>query len=98
ALNGTTSAYAAAGVATFPNLSTGVAGAGFRLTASLTGLTGATSNAFNVTPGPAVQVAFTVQPMNTTAGAAIAPAVQVSIEDIYGNLVPTANNAVSIAI
>lgn len=48
-LGGTTSVAAVAGVATFNNLSINNAGAGYTLTASAAGLTGATSGSFNIT-------------------------------------------------
>src|SRR5256886_12999533 len=44
--------------------------------------------AFGITPGTASQLAFSVQPSNTVAGAAISPAVQVTALDPAGNLVP----------
>jgi uncharacterized repeat protein (TIGR03806 family) len=47
-LGGTTSVAAVSGVATFSNLSLNNAGSGYTLTASSTGLTGATSTTFNV--------------------------------------------------
>jgi uncharacterized repeat protein (TIGR03806 family) len=47
-LSGTTSVAAVNGVATFSNLSLNNAGTGYTLTASSSGLTGATSSAFNV--------------------------------------------------
>jgi len=50
-LTGGGAVNAVAGVATFSNLSINNAGNGYTLTASSTGLTGATSNAFNITTG-----------------------------------------------
>src|SRR5207344_1208629 len=89
---------AVAGVATFSTLSINKTGTGYTLGASATGLTGATSSAFNVTPGAAAQLAFSVQPTNVAAGAAIAPAVQVTIQDAQGNTVTTATNSIAMAI
>ena len=97
-LSGTTPVTAAAGVATFANLSINNAGTGYTLTASATGLTGATSSAFNVTAGAAAKLVFTQQPTNVVAGSSITPSVKVSIEDALGNLVTTATNSVSVAI
>ena len=97
-LSGTTQVNAVAGVATFSNLSINKAGTGYTLAASATNLTGATSNAFNVTVGAASKLAFTVQPSNTTAGALIAPSVQVTVEDSQGNTVTTATNQITVAI
>ncbi len=95
-LSGTAQASAVAGVATFSNLSINKVGAGYTLAASATNLTGATSSAFNVTAGPPAKLAFTVQPVSTTAGVAINPAVQVTVEDTQGNTVTTATNAITI--
>src|SRR5436853_13587 len=50
-LAGTTTVAAVSGVATFSNLSIDKAGTGYTLTASATGLTSATSSAFNIGAG-----------------------------------------------
>jgi hypothetical protein len=97
-LLGTTSVNATSGVATFSNLSINLAGTGYTLAASATGLTAATSNAFNVTVGAVAKVVFTTQPSNVAAGISIAPAVVVSVEDAVGNVVPTATNPITVAI
>jgi hypothetical protein len=97
-LSGTTPVAAAAGVATFSDLNINKAGTGYTLTASASGLSGTTSNAFNVTAGNASKLVFTQQPNNVVAGISIAPAVTVSIEDTLGNVVLTATNSVSVAI
>jgi uncharacterized repeat protein (TIGR01451 family) len=60
---------------------------------------GATSDAsVTVVAAAAPKLVFKVQPSSTTAGNAISPAVEVSIQDQFGNIVTTANNAVGIAI
>jgi hypothetical protein len=97
-LSGTLTVNAVAGVATFSNLSIDRAGVGYTLVASSGTLTAATSTAFNVTAGPPAKLAFAVQPTNVVAGTAITPAVQVSVQDSLGNLVPTATNSVTVAI
>src|SRR5437016_3367196 len=99
-LSGTTTVAAVSGVATFSNLSIDKAGTGYMLTASATGLTGATSNAFtiNLSVGPAAKVVFTVEPSNAAAGAAITPAVQVTVQDAQGNTVTTATTSITLAI
>ncbi len=97
-LSGTTTVAASSGVATFSNLSINKAGTGYTLTASSSPLTGATSASFNITVGPAAKLAFTGQPSNTTAGAAIAPPVQVTIQDAGGNTVTSASNSITVAI
>src|SRR2546422_7026906 len=57
----------------------------YTLTAAATGLPTGTSTPFNITPGVASQLVFNVQPSNTTAGAPITPAVQVTAQDAQGN-------------
>jgi hypothetical protein len=89
---------AVAGVATFSTLSVNKTGTGYTLKATSGALTVATSTSFNVTPGVATQLAFTVQPTNTAAAASITPNVQVSIEDAQGNVVTSATSAVTVAI
>src|SRR5438552_2865920 len=56
-LSGTTSVGAVNGVATFSNLSINKVGSGYTLTAAASGLTGATSASFNITPAPARRLA-----------------------------------------
>jgi hypothetical protein len=96
-LSGTTIVAAVAGVATFSDLSINKAGIGYTLAGSSAGLTGATSTAFDITAGAASKLVFGQQPTNTTAGAAITPAVTVRIEDALGNLTASTAN-VTLAI
>jgi hypothetical protein len=86
------------GVATFSGLSVNLAGTGYALLASATGLTGAASGSFDVTAGTAAKLAFQVQPSTTTAGAAITPAVQVVVQDAQGNTVPGSTASVTVAL
>jgi hypothetical protein len=97
-LAGTTTVAATSGVATFSTLSLNTVGTGYTLTATATGLTSATSNAFNITVGAAAKLVFTVQPSNAVAGAAIAPAMQVTIQDAHGNTLTTATTSITVAI
>ena len=97
-LSGTTSIAAASGIATFSNLSIDKAGTGYTLAASSGGLTGATSAAFNIIAGAATKLVFTVDPVNTAAGAGIAPAVAVAAQDALGNTDPTFTGNVTVAI
>src|SRR5436190_957150 len=97
-LSGTTTVAAINGVATFANLSINNSGTGYTLIASATGLTSATSTAFNISAGAAAKLVFTVQPSNTAAGAAITPAVQVTVQDAQGNTVTTATTSITLAI
>ena len=95
-LTGTLSASAVAGVATFANLQIDKIGSGYTLGAAATGLSGATSNAFNIVAGSATQLAFLAQPTGTTGGATLAD-VQVEVLDAGGNLVTGAGNSISLA-
>jgi hypothetical protein len=97
-LSGTRSVGAVAGVATFSTLSIDKSGAGYTLTATASGLTGAISTAFTINPGPAARLGFTVQPSSMTAGVTIAPAVRVAAQDAFGNTVTTFNSNVTVAI
>jgi hypothetical protein len=94
----TTTVNAVNGIATFANLSLNMVGTGYTLIASGPSLTAATSSTFNITPGTASKLAFSVQPSSAAAGASIAPAVTVTIEDAGGNTVTSATNPVTIAI
>jgi len=97
-LSGTRSVGAVAGVATFSTLSIDKSGAGYTLTATASGLTGAVSAAFTINPGAATRLGFTVQPSNMTAGVTISPAVRVAAQDAFGNTVTNFNANVTVAI
>jgi len=97
-LGGTKSGAAVAGVATFSTLTIDSAASGYALTATAATLTATTSNAFNITVGPAAQLGFRVQPSNAASGLAIAPAVQVEVRDAGGNRVTTASHAITLAL
>ena len=97
-LGGTVSGAAVAGVASFGTLTLNLPGTGYTLVASAAGLTSATSTTFNVTGGVPTQLAFVQQPTNATSGAAISPAPTVQVRDANDNLVPTATDAVTVAI
>src|SRR5437667_245323 len=96
-LSGTTPVAAVSGVATF-FVSLNKAGTGYTLTASASGFTLVTSTPFDIIPGTATQLAFTVQPSNTVAGAAISPAVQVTALDPAGNPVPGSTGSGTVAL
>jgi hypothetical protein len=97
-LAGTTTITATAGVATFSTLSIDRMGSGYTLTATATGLTGATSGLFNITAGVATQLVFSIQPSNTTAGESITPAVQATARDAQGNTATSFTGSVTVAI
>jgi hypothetical protein len=97
-LSGTTSVAAVAGVATFSNLSIDKSGTGYTLHATSGSLTDATSAGFNISAAGLSQLIFTSQPVATQAGSHIAPAVEVSGDDAFGNLVTTFTGNVTVAI
>ena len=100
-LRGTIPVAAAAGVASFNDLSIDTPGTGYTLTATSGTLTQATSSAFNITPTPpppATHLAFGVQPGTTQVGVAITPAVTVAALDASGDTVRSFTGAVAIAI
>ena len=97
-LTGGGAVAAVAGVATFPALSLNRTGTGYTLGAAATGLTSATSTAFDITPGAAAALVYTVQPSAVVAGVAIAPAVVVEVQDAAGNRVTSATTPITMAI
>ena len=97
-LSGMRTVAATTGVATFSTLAIDLAGTGYTLTASASGLTAAVSGSFNITPAAAAALFFTVQPTTTTAGATITPAVQVTARDALGNTATGFTGMVTIAI
>src|SRR5439155_1604000 len=97
-LSGTLTQSASGGIATFGNLSINKSGTGYTLTAASTGLTGATSNTFNITAGVATQLGFSQQPTNTVAGSSITAAVAIQVQDVNGNLVNTSTASITVAI
>ena len=67
------------------------------LNASYIGWTPATTT-FTIGSAIAKKLAFIVQPGSTTAGLSITPAVQVEVQDIYGNRVTTSSSPITILI
>jgi hypothetical protein len=86
------------GVATFTSLSVNRTGTGYTLRAAAGGLPTLTSTPFDIAPGPATQLAFTVQPSNALPGAAITPPVQVTAFDALGNAATNFTGDVWVAI
>lgn len=97
-LSGTTNRTAVAGLTIFDNLGIDKAGSGYTLVASAAAIPSATSAAFDILPGPATHVVFTGQPATTIAGEVIAPAVQVTAQDAFGNTDPSYFGDVTISI
>ena len=97
-LAGTVSVSPVNGVATFSNLHVDKAGTGYTLTATATGLAGATSALFDITAGAATKLAFPVQPSNAMGGATITPPVQVAAWDSFGNLATEFGDSVTVSL
>ena len=100
-LSGCGSTTAVNGVATFTGCKIDKAGNGYTLAAtdSTDGLTNPTpSNAFNITVGPAAQLAFTTTPGTAVAGDKFGTQPKVTIQDLGGNTVTTNTSTVSLAI
>ena len=96
-LNGTLTVNASAGVSTFSGLSIDQAANGYTIQATTTGLSSATTNAFDITPAAASQLVVTTEPpASTTAGNSFG--LTVSAEDLYGNLTPSFTSGVTIAL
>ncbi len=76
------------GIATFPDLSVDLAGTK-QLHAASGSLGPVPSASFDLSPAAAANLAFDVQPSNTVAGVAIAPAVRAKVTDSFGNGVET---------
>jgi hypothetical protein len=84
-LAGTTTAQAVAGVASFAALRIARPGTGYRLAASSTGLSGATSAAFDVSVGPPAQLNVVAQPGDGRTSTVLSPALEVTVQDAVGN-------------
>ncbi len=98
ALSGTATVNAINGIATFVGLSINKTGTGYSLTASSSGLTGATSSGFNITAGTATQLVFSAQPGGGIAGSSWAQQPVVTIQDASGNTVTDSSAEVTLAI
>jgi uncharacterized repeat protein (TIGR03803 family) len=95
ALNGTTTASAIGGVATFSALSIQRSGT-HTLTASDGNLGSGTSNPFIITPGAATQLVVVGQPTSATVGQSIG-AVAIEVEDAFGNLAASNQSNVTLS-
>src|SRR4029077_3486503 len=97
-LHGTVTATAVQGTATFGDVRVDRAASGYTITAHIEGLADATSAAFDVSAGAPASATYTGQPTSTTAGTAIAPAVQVSVVDAFGNPVTQYSGTVTVSL
>ena len=97
--NGSTTATAQAvnGVATFANLVINTTGI-YSLTASDGTLTGATSNNLTINAAAPNKLIYQQVPASGIAGLALAPAVQVAVEDKFGNVVTGDGSTVTLTL
>ena len=90
------------GVATFTGCKIDKVGTGYTLTATdaADNLTTASapSTPFNITPGPAAQLAFTASPGTTLIGSPLSPQPVVAVEDAGGNVTTINMGTVSLGI
>jgi hypothetical protein len=84
------------GVATFSNVVLDTAGV-YKFTATHGTLSGKSAR-WTVNPAAAAQLAFVQEPTDVTAGAIISPAVVVSFEDQFGNLVSTKDRNITLSL
>ncbi len=96
-LGGTTPVTAAAGVATFSDLTVMPAASGYTLTASINaGAITQVSNTFNITgAGIASKLRFTSEPMTSQAGSTITT-FTVEVDDVNGTIVTSPNVSVTL--
>src|SRR5262249_48029253 len=83
-LQGTLSATAADGVATFTDLSHNLA-TNITLAFSASGVSGTNSSPIAASPAPAAQLVFTTQPGSTTYGLALSSQPALKTQDQFGN-------------
>jgi adhesin/invasin len=98
-LSGTTTVAAVAGVATFSNLRIQQTGAGYTLAATASGLTGATSSPFSITPGPATAATSTItaSPTSVPADGSSTSTITVELRDAFGNRLTSGGNVVTLS-
>ncbi len=85
------------GVASFAGVIINKTGNGYTLKATSSGGLTTTSVAFNVTPGALAALSFLQPPLDTVAGSAIAPPVQVAFVDAYANVATQVAGAITLA-
>ncbi len=95
-LLGTLTATAVAGVASFGDLRLNVPQSGYLLSASASGLTGVTSDAFRVIAGPAHRIEFGSYPVAGATAGVLIDAIQVIARDLAGNVASSFTGAVTL--
>lgn len=97
-LSGELTRNAVDGVATFPGIFIDKAGSGYTLRASEPSLQSSDSEPFDVTAGSAAKLGFIGQPTHTVSGTTMEPAVTVSVQDAFGNLVTGTPTSVTLTV
>ena len=96
-ISGTSAVNASSGVATFAALKFNTAGS-YTVKATDGKLASPASAAFVISPGDASQLVVGKVPASAVSGAVIAPAITVSVEDQFGNIVAADTSSVTMAI
>jgi hypothetical protein len=87
------------GIATFSAISIDKVGTGYTLVASSTGLTGATSTAFNITPGSATKLVLVTQPSTLdTAGRVFSVQPVLQLQDANSNVATSDTSTVTASL
>ena len=89
---------ASSGVSSFAGCAINKAGVGYTLTASASGLTGATSSTFTITVGAATKLAYSQQPSGANAAAVWPTQPIVLVQDAGGNTVTGSSASITLAI
>lgn len=98
-LGGAATVNAVNGVATFSNVWIDMAATGYTLRASVSGVSSSpTSQTFDISAAEPDQLAFRTQPSNTEGQDPISPAVEVAVQDEFGNLVPSSSAEVTLQL
>lgn len=85
------------GVATFTGLTINETGS-YSLVATAAGLTSATSNSFNITPGTATHLAIEQSPLSGDEGQLLSPSLVVEIRDAFNNVVTSNTSLVVVSV
>lgn len=99
-LSGVTKVKAVNGVVNFKGLSIDNAGS-YRLMAIIDGMTSTNSATFTITPGAAARLFFNTQPVGGAARSPLTimpPAIAITVQDVYGNVVTGATAEISLNI
>lgn len=98
-LGGTLTVNAVAGVATFSGLSISASAIGYKLLASSGSFVTATSQEIDVgVAGIASGLRFSLQPVGAQDGMPLDPVAKVQVIDVFGNVVTSATNSVTLAL